>query len=75
MSLLFLGLPLVLSREVRNIFLAIGRCGVIVIAFMVTVMVCHSLGRSHWIEPARAAWLPLFIFVPGAVAMSEPLRE
>jgi lipopolysaccharide export system permease protein len=75
MSLLFLGLPLVLTREVRNIFLAIGRCGVIVIAFMVTVMACHSLGRSLWIEPARAAWLPLFIFIPGAVAMSEPLRE
>jgi lipopolysaccharide export system permease protein len=75
MSLLFLGLPLVLSRESRNIFLSIGRCGLIVIAFMVTVMACHSLGRSLWIEPVRAAWLPLFIFVPGAAAMSGPLRE
>jgi lipopolysaccharide export system permease protein len=75
MSLLFLGLPLVLSRDVRNVFWAIGRCGLIVVAFMLTIMVCHSLGRSLWIEPARAAWLPLFIFIPGAVAMSEPLRE
>jgi lipopolysaccharide export system permease protein len=75
MSLLFLGLPLVLSRESRNMFLSIGRCGLIVIAFMITVMACHSLGRSLWIEPVRAAWLPLFIFIPSAAAMSGPLRE
>ncbi|HEV3137176.1 MAG TPA: LptF/LptG family permease [Pirellulales bacterium] len=74
-TLLFLGLPLMLSRSNRNVFLAIGMCLGLVIAFMLVVMGCKYLGTSYWIEPALAAWLPLMIFVPCAVALSQPLRE
>jgi lipopolysaccharide export system permease protein len=74
-TLLFLGLPLVLSREKRNVFLAIGQCLALVIAFMLIVFGCQFLGWSYLIEPALAAWLPLMIFVPCAVALSQPLRE
>ncbi len=52
MTLLFLGLPLVLSRSNRNVFLAIGLCLVLVTAFMVVVMGCQYLGSSYWLEPA-----------------------
>jgi lipopolysaccharide export system permease protein len=75
MTLLFLGLPLVLSRSQRNVFLAIGQCLALVIAFMLIVFGCQYLGSSYLLEPALAAWLPLMIFVPGAVALSQPLRE
>jgi len=74
-TLLFLGLPLVLSRSNRNVFLAIGLCLGIVIAFMLVVFGCKILGSSLLLEPALAAWLPLMIFVPCAVGLSQPLRE
>ncbi|REK17981.1 MAG: YjgP/YjgQ family permease [Planctomycetota bacterium] len=74
-TLLFLGLPMVLSRSNRNVFLAIGLCLVLVVAFMLVVMACRYLGSGYWLEPSLAAWLPLMIFVPCAVALSQPLRE
>lgn len=75
MTLLFLGLPLVLTYSNRNVFLAIGMCLALVSAFMLVVMFCKSLGTNYWLEPSLAAWLPLMIFVPCAVALSQPLRE
>jgi lipopolysaccharide export system permease protein len=75
LNLLFLGLPLVLSRSNRNVFLAIGLCLALVIAFMLVVLACNYLGSIYWIEPALAAWLPLMIFVPCAVALAQPLWE
>ena len=76
-TLLFLGLPLVLSRENRNMFLAIGLCVGVVMVFMLVVLVCQFLGSNYFefVSPSLAAWLPLMIFVPWAVAVSEPLRE
>jgi lipopolysaccharide export system permease protein len=74
-TLVFLGLPLVLSRSNRNVFLAIGMCLVLVVVFMLVVMGARYLGSSYWLEPSLAAWLPLFIFVPCAVLLSHPLRE
>jgi len=73
-TLLFLGLPLVITRENRNVFAAIGLCFAVVLAFMLVVLACHYLGSSYLISPALAAWCPLMIFVPIAVGMSEPLR-
>jgi len=74
-TLLFLGLPLVLSRENRNIFVAIGMCLAVVAAFFAVVMLCRWLGNNCIITPATAAWAPLAIFVPVAMILSEPLRE
>jgi lipopolysaccharide export system permease protein len=74
-TLLFLGLPLVLGRENRNIFMAIGMCGGIVAGFFLVVLTCHGLGNNCLISPALAAWAPLAICLPIAVVLSEPLRE
>jgi lipopolysaccharide export system permease protein len=74
-TLLFLGLPLVLSRSNRNVFWAVGLCIALVVAFMLVQFTCQYLGRSYWVEPALAAWLPAMIFVPCAVALSHPFRE
>jgi lipopolysaccharide export system permease protein len=73
-TLLFLGLPLIVSGENRNVFRAIGLCLCVVLAFQVVVIACQWLGSSYYVNPALAAWLPLLIFVPTAVAMSDPLR-
>jgi lipopolysaccharide export system permease protein len=76
LTLLFLGLPLVLSRSQRNMFVAIGQCLALVIAFTLVVYGCQNvLGSNYLLEPALAAWLPLMIFIPCAVGLSQPLRE
>ena len=75
MTLLFLGLPLVLSGANRNIFVAAGIAVFLVVVFMLVTFACQFLGSNYWIAPSLAAWLPLFIFVPAAAAMSGPLRE
>jgi lipopolysaccharide export system permease protein len=74
-TLLFLGLPLVVSRGNRNPFIAIGVCLAVVAAFMLVVLSCKSLGTTGWLQPTFAAWLPLMIFAPLAVALAGPLRE
>lgn len=74
-TLLFLGLPLILSRSSRNVFIAIGLCVVVVVVFYLMVLGCQAMGTSYMVSPALAAWLPLLISVPTAMAMSQPLRE
>lgn len=72
---LFLGLPVVLSRESRNAFIAVGSCMLVVAAFIVSVIVLQNLGMSYVMSPSLAVWLPVIIFLPLAVWMSEPLRR
>lgn len=74
-TLLFLGLPFVVTRSNRNPFLAIALCLCIVTIFMVVVLGCQSLGSSGWLQPALASWLPLILFAPLAAGMSETLRQ
>ncbi|MCA9239934.1 MAG: LptF/LptG family permease [Planctomycetales bacterium] len=74
-TLLFLGLPLVVSGVNRNPFLAIGMCLGVTTSFFLVGLGAQSLGASGWIRPELAAWLPLLVFVPVAVALSDPLRK
>lgn len=74
-TLLFLGLPLVLTRESRNMLLSVGNCVLLVIAFLIVVMGCEYLGGNLSINPALAAWLPVLIFVPVAACLAQPLLE
>jgi lipopolysaccharide export system permease protein len=73
--LLFLGLPLLLSRNNRNVFFAIGLCVALIVGFYLVIFGCQYLGSNYLISPVLAAWLPLLIFLPLAVWMSDPLRE
>jgi lipopolysaccharide export system permease protein len=73
--LLFLALPLVVRRESRNVFLAIGICMGVTTVFMLTVIGFQWLGDNSMINPARAAWAPLMIFVPVAVGLGRPMWE
>ena len=74
LTLLFLGLPLVLHGTNRNVFIAIGLCGAVCTAFMMVVMGCQYLGQISLIRPALAAWAPLMVFVPVAVALYERIE-
>jgi len=72
-TLLFLGLPLIVTRENRNVFIAMGICMAITILFTLVVVGTQHLGTIYLVDPALAAWLPLMIFVPPAVGMAEML--
>lgn len=75
-TLLFLGLPLVLSCKNRNMFLAIGLSVILVVWFMGLTMACQYLGSNYYlVSPALAAWLPLMIFVPWAAGTADVLLE
>jgi lipopolysaccharide export system permease protein len=75
-TLLLLGLPLVAARDNRNVFVAIGMCVGLVALFFVVSIACQQLGANCLIRPpALAAWVPLMIFAPAAVGMSEALWE
>ena len=75
MSLFFLGVPLVLGRRNRNIFVAALLGLGIVGGFFVVTMLSHWLGANYILSPALAAWLPLMIFGPLAFTLSRPLWD
>lgn len=74
-TLLFLGLPLVVSRESRNVFLAIGVCIGVVTIFLLVVIGFQHLGSIYLLDPALAAWAPLMLFAPLAVWLAESMRR
>jgi len=73
-TLLMLGLPLMFSRRQRNIFLSIGICLSVAIAFTLATVACQSLGGLSLLRPTLAAWLPIMVFLPIAVGMSQTLK-
>jgi len=74
-TLLFLGLPLVVTRESRNVFVAIGLCMIVTTAMLLVVIGMQYLGSMCLVDPARAAWVPLMIFVPVAVGLAQSMWE
>ncbi len=74
-TLLFLGLPLILTRGSRNVFVAMGMCGIVVSGFMLVVLSFQYLGRVYTIGPTLAAWAPLMIFAPIAAEMAHGMKK
>ncbi len=72
-TLLFLGLPLVLKGENRNIFLAIGLCTLVTSAFALVAIALQYMGSIYAVSPALAAWAPLILFVPIAAGLAESM--
>ena len=77
LTLLFLGLPLVMALESRNVFIAMSLCAVVTLAFMVVVFALQYMGGNYMLglSPALAVWLPLMVFVPVAVEMSVSMAK
>jgi len=70
LTLVFLGLPLVISRHQRGLFVAIGHTTLVVSVFVTVVMASRALGSNYLLSPSMAAWLPLIVFVPLATALA-----
>ena len=74
-SLVLLGIPLVLTRSSRNIFLAAGMCVVLVAVVYLVVLTCHGLGSNYLLDPLWATWIPLVVFGPIAYTLARPLWD
>jgi lipopolysaccharide export system permease protein len=73
--LMLLGIPLIMRGANRNIFVAIGLSIVVIASFMLVITIGQSLSSNYLINPLLGAWLPLFVFVPVAAYLGEPLWE
>ncbi|WP_146461426.1 LptF/LptG family permease [Rubripirellula tenax] len=66
-SLILLGLPLVVNRRGRNLFVMIGAAMGTVLLFFLIKTLCSAMGgNGYWLSPAMAAWLPLILIGPVA---------
>ena len=73
-AVIFLGLPIILSRGDRNVFKAMGLSAFIILSFIIVREGSLYLGTA--IErPAIGAWLPLVLFGPVAVNQFLTLRN
>jgi lipopolysaccharide export system permease protein len=74
-SMFLLGLPLVLGRKTRSIYVngALG-VGIVAAVFVVTVG-SHSAASQYLLRPVIAAWLPLVVFAPLAFVLVRPLWD
>ena len=73
-TLVFLGLPIILSRGNRNVFKAMGISALILLTFVFVRESSQYLGVAFG-QPALGAWLPLMIFGPIAVSQFWTLRH
>ncbi len=66
-ALILLGLPLVVNRRGRNLFVMIGAAMLTVSAFFLIKTLAGAMGGSGYLlSPAVAAWVPLLIIGPVA---------
>lgn len=64
-ALVLLGLPLVINRRERNLFVMVGVAMLTVLLFFVVKTLAGAMGGGGYLlSPAMAAWVPLLIFGP-----------
>lgn len=73
--LVFLGLPLVIGRGSRNVFVAGAICLSLMGTFFIVSLVCQGMGNNFLLRPTMAAWLPFMIFAPIAFVLARPLWD
>ena len=65
LALIFLGLPLVINRRGRNLFVMIGAAMGTVMAFFAIKTLAGAMGGNGYVvSPVMAAWLPLLVLGP-----------
>jgi lipopolysaccharide export system permease protein len=75
LALVLMGIPLVLTRTSRNIFVAGGIAFGLAAAVLVLKLACHAMGNNYLLSTTLAAWLPLFVFGPLAFVMARPVWD
>jgi len=74
MILLVMGLSVILRDQNRNVFLSAGLCLALCGLFFGVMFACRFLGDSEYLAPATAAWLPVILFGPFALALFDAVH-
>jgi lipopolysaccharide export system permease protein len=72
--LVFMGLSVILRDQNRNVFISAGYCLILCAVFFAAISVAKYLGDTEILNPALAAWLPVFIFGPLAFALFDAVH-
>lgn len=72
--MLVLGLAVILRDQNQHVFISSGLCLAISATFYAWVLACRYMGESEFLPPPLAAWLPVMIFGPLAVAMFDAIH-
>jgi lipopolysaccharide export system permease protein len=64
-ALILLGLPMIVNRHGRNLFVMIAAASITVLAFFAIKTVSGAMGgNGYYLSPMMAAWMPLLILGP-----------
>jgi lipopolysaccharide export system permease protein len=72
--LVVMGLAVILRDQNRHVFINAGLCLVLCALFYAAVYGCKFLGENDFIPAALAAWMPVLIFGPFAIALFDAIH-
>jgi lipopolysaccharide export system permease protein len=74
MLLVVMGLSIILRDQTRHVFISAGLCLAMCAVFFAVVFGGKFLGTADYVSPAMAAWLPILVFTPIAVALYDAIH-
>jgi lipopolysaccharide export system permease protein len=74
MVLVLMGLGVILRDQNRNVIISAGLCLVLCGVFFASCHSCKMLGDYEYLSPALAAWLPVIVYGPFAIAMFDAVH-
>lgn len=74
LTMLVLGLGIVLRDQNRHVFISAGACLVVSALFYITVLACKFAGDNDILPAPLAAWLPVILAGPVAVALFDAIH-
>jgi lipopolysaccharide export system permease protein len=72
--LVFMGLSIILRDQTRHVFISAGLCLLMCAVFFGVVFAGRFLGNGDYVSPPMAAWLPVLIFGPFAIALYDAIH-
>ena len=69
-----MGLSIILRDQTRHVFISAGLCLAMCAIFFAVVFAGRFLGNADYVSPALAAWLPVLIFGPLALALYDAIH-
>jgi lipopolysaccharide export system permease protein len=69
-----MGLAVILRDQNRHVFINAGLCLILCAVFYAAVYGCKYLGENDFVSPPLAAWLPVLVFTPLAVALVDAIH-
>ncbi|HVK10014.1 MAG TPA: LptF/LptG family permease [Gemmataceae bacterium] len=72
--LVVMGLSIILRDQTRHVFISAGLCLAMCAIFFAVVFGGRFMGLADYVSPALAAWLPVLVFGPIAVALYDAIH-